>query len=104
MLVFSDKFNARIEDFFKAVKKQARQNLTKGTKLQRKKRTINNTKRLYNSIKYQKLFENNAGLAYGLFMQDYGDYIDKGVKGTKSYYRVNKNTPFKFTTKRPPSR
>ena len=38
MLVFSDKFNARIEDFFKAVKKQARQNLTKGTKLQRKKR------------------------------------------------------------------
>ena len=91
MLVFSDKFNARIEDFFKAVKKQARQNLTKGTKLQRKKRTINNTKRLYNSIKYQKLFENDAGLAYGLFMQDYGDYIDKGVKGTKSNYRVNKN-------------
>jgi hypothetical protein len=36
-------------------------------------------------------------------MQDYGDYIDKGVKGTKSNYRVNKNTPFKFTTKRPPS-
>ena len=103
MLVFSDKFDARIEDFFKAVKKQARQNLTKGTKLQRKKRTINNTKKLYNSIKYQKLFENNAGLAYGLFMQDYGDYIDKGVKGTKSNYRVNKNTPFKFTTKRPPS-
>ena len=81
MLVFSDKFNERIEDFFKAVKKQARQNLTKGTKLQRKKRTINNTKKLYNSIKYQKLFENNTGLAYGLFMQDYGDYIDKGVKG-----------------------
>ena len=103
MLVFSDKFNARIEDFFKAVKKQARQNLTKGTKLQRKKRTINNTKKLYNSIKYQKLFENDAGLAYGLFMQDYGDYIDKGVKGTKSNYRVNKNTPFKFRTKRPPS-
>ena len=43
MLVFSDKFNARIEDFFKAVKKQARQNLSKGTKLQRKKRRINIT-------------------------------------------------------------
>ena len=47
-IAFSDKFNARIEEFFKAVKKQARQNLSKGTKLQRKKRPINNTKKLYN--------------------------------------------------------
>ena len=46
MLVFSDNFNDRLEDFFKAVKKQARQNLSKGTKLQRKKRPINNTKKL----------------------------------------------------------
>jgi len=103
MLIFSDKFNERIEDFFKAVKKQARQNLSKGTKLQRKKRPINNTKKLYNSIKYKKLFENNDSLAYGLFMEDYGDYIDKGVKGTKSNYRVNKNTPFKYKSKPPPS-
>lgn len=103
MLVFSDKLNQRLEDFFKAVKKQARQNLSKGTKLQKKKRPINNTKKLYNSIKYNKLFENNSSIAYGLFMEDYGEYIDKGVKGTKSNYRVNKNTPFSFRQKRPPS-
>jgi hypothetical protein len=101
MLVFSDKFNARLEEFFKAVKKQARQNLSKGTKLQRKKRPINNTKKLYNSIQYKKLFEKKSGIAYGLFMEDYGDYIDKGVKGTKSNYRVNKNTPYSFKTKMP---
>ena len=46
MLVFSDKFNTRLDEFFKAVKKQARQNLSKGTKLQRKKRPINNTRKL----------------------------------------------------------
>jgi hypothetical protein len=100
-LAFSDKFNARIEEFFKAVKKQARQNLSKGTKLQRKKRPINNTKKLYNSIQYKKLYEKSSGIAYGLFMEDYGDYIDKGVKGTKSNYRVNKNTPYSFKTKMP---
>lgn len=100
-IAFSDKFNARIEEFFKAVKKQARQNLSKGTKLQRKKRPINNTKKLYNSIQYKKLYEKSSGIAYGLFMEDYGDYIDKGVKGTKSNYRVNKNTPYSYKTKMP---
>ena len=103
MLVYSDKINERLFEFFKAIQKQARQNLSKGTKLQRKKRPINNTKRLYNSIKYEKVSETDAGIAYGLFMEAYGDFIDKGVKGTKSNYRVNKNTPFKFTTKPPPS-
>ena len=103
MLIFSDNFNERLEGFFKSVKKQARQNLSKGTKLQRKKRPINQTKRLYNSINYKRLVETGDILAYGLFMEDYGDYIDKGVKGTKSNYRVNRNTPFKYTTKPPPS-
>ena len=101
MLIFSDQFNERIADFFKAVKKQARQNLSKGTKLQRKKRPINNTKKLYNSINYKKLFEDKSNVAYGLFMEDYGDYIDKGVKGTKSNYRVNKNTPYSYKQKMP---
>jgi len=103
MLIFSDKFDARLDEFFKAVKKQARQNLSKGTKLQRKKRPINNTKRLYNSIKYNKFSETPKGQVWGLLMEDYGDFINFGVKGTKSNYRVNKNTPYKFSTKRPPS-
>jgi|SRR5210317_941842 len=103
MLVVSDKFNARLDQFFKAVKKQARQNLSKGTKLQKKRRPINNTKRLYNSIKYNKLSETPKAQVWGLLMEDYGDYINFGVKGTKSNYRVNKNTPYKFSTKRPPS-
>ena len=46
MLIFSDRFNQRLEDFFKAVKKQSRQNLSKGTKLQRKKRPINKKKKI----------------------------------------------------------
>ena len=100
-IAFSDKFNSRIEEFFKAVKKQARQNLSKGTKLQRKKRPINNSKKLYNSIQYKKLYEKSSGIAYGLFMEDYGDYIDKGVKGAKSNYRGNKNTPYSYKNKMP---
>tara|TARA_X000001382_G_scaffold129031_1_gene120075 strand:- start:2617 stop:3195 length:579 start_codon:yes stop_codon:yes gene_type:complete len=103
MLIFSDNFNEALDTFFKRVKKQARQNLSKGTKLQKKRRPINNTKKLYNSIKYAKFSQNERGQLWGLSMEDYGDYIDKGVKGTKSNYRVNKNTPFKFSTKRPPS-
>lgn len=103
MLTFSDRFIEAIDTFFKRVKKQARQNLSKGTKTQLKKRPINNTKKLYNSIKYQQLFENKNGVAFGLFMEDYGDFIDKGVKGTKSNYRVNKNTPFKYRSKMPPN-
>ncbi len=103
MLVVSDKFNARLDQFFKAVKKQARQNLSKGTKLQKKRRPINNTKRLYNSIKYNKFSETPKAQVWGLLMEDYGDYINFGVKGTKSNYRVNKNTPYKFSNKRPPS-
>jgi len=102
MLILSEKINERIEQFFKEIKKQARQNLSKGTKLQRRKRRISNTKKLWNSIQYKKLFESDKGMAYGLFMEDYGDYIDKGVKGAKSNYRVNKNTPYRYK-KMPPS-
>ncbi|MEM1337270.1 MAG: hypothetical protein AAGF96_05945 [Bacteroidota bacterium] len=34
-----------------------------------------------------------------MFMEDYGEFQDKGVSGTERKY----NTPFKFTNKRPPA-
>jgi hypothetical protein len=32
----------------------------------------------------------------------YTDYIDKGVKGAKSSYASSRNSPYKYTTKKPP--
>jgi hypothetical protein len=32
----------------------------------------------------------------------YTDYIDKGVKGAKSSYASSRNSPYKYTNKRPP--
>jgi len=34
-------------------------------------------------------------------MEDYGKFQDKGVKGTKSNYLENKNSPFSYSTKMP---
>ena len=76
MLILSDQFNQRIEDFFKAVKKQARQNLSKGTKLQYKKRPINKTKNLYSNIRFRD--------AKGQFAK--GNYKSIGYVLAKSIY------------------
>ena len=35
--------------------------------------------------------------------EDYGEYLDKGVKGAKSTYPESSASPFKYTTKRPPA-
>jgi hypothetical protein len=78
-----------LEKFVKYVIKQSRTNLTKLKK--------NSSKKLYDSLKGEsKLMKNSFGVYFS--MEDYGHYQDKGVSGIVKKY----NTPYKYTTKRPP--
>jgi hypothetical protein len=55
------------------------------------------SKKLFNSIDGEvKVNPNSFSLSF--FMEDYGVFQDKGVSGTKKKY----NTPFSYTSKRPP--
>jgi len=75
--------------FAKYVIQQSRSNLTKGGK--------NVNKNLYNSLdKEIEVSANSFRLAF--LMEDYGEFQDKGVSGTKKKY----DTPFSYKSKRPP--
>lgn len=75
--------------FAKYVIQQSRSNLTKGNK--------NVNKKLYNSLdKEIEVGANSFRLAF--LMEDYGQFQDKGVSGTKKKY----DTPFSYKSKRPP--
>ena len=76
-----------INKFGKYVVQQSRTNLTKGKH--------NATKELYNSIGY---FVDKTAQGYKISfeMEDYGMFQDRGVKGVKSNYVVNKNSPFSY--------
>jgi len=57
----------------------------------------NVSKRLANSIDYElEVFKNS--FAFSMSMEDYGEYLDKGVSGTKTKY----NTPYSYKDKMPP--
>ena len=78
-----------LNDFAKYVIQQSRSNLSKGNK--------NVNKTLYNSLDKQiEVGTNSFRLAF--LMENYGQFQDKGVSGTKKKY----NTPFSYTSKRPP--
>lgn len=82
-----------LNTFGKRVIKQAKQNLTKSKK--------NVNKKLYNSLFYKaKVMPNSIDVFF--FMEEYGIYQDKGVKGTKSNYIENRDTPFSFRNYKPP--
>ena len=76
-----------LNNFGKYVVQQSRSNLTK--------KKHNATKELYNSIGY---FVDKTAQGYKLSfqMEDYGMFQDRGVKGVKSNYIANKNTPFSY--------
>ena len=76
-----------LNDFGKYVVQQSRSNLTK--------EKHNASKELYNSIGY---FVDKTAQGYKLLfeMEDYGMFQDRGVKGVKSNYVVNKNSPFSY--------
>ena len=81
--------------FGKFVVQQARSRLTKGIKKGNKKFSQNDTKKLYNSIKFKPYTSKDFTLGVKIFeMEDYGKFQDQGVKGTKSNYIENKKSPF----------
>ena len=77
-----------LELFAKAVKLKAQQNL-------KKKKQISSGK-LYDSIDYNlNVFKNSFSLEF--YMEDYGTFMDLGVKGSKSTYPESKNSPYKYS-------
>lgn len=80
--------------FRKRVIQQAKSNLTK-----RRKNASND---LYNSLSSDlNVSKNSFELAFN--MTDYGQFVDKGVKGRRSSYAASMHSPFSFKNKRPPS-
>ena len=77
---------ATIKRFRDYVIQQSRSNLTKTNH--------NNTKGLYNSIKGEIVSDNGFTIV-GFSMDDYGMFVDKGVKGKSSSLKAP-NSPFKF--------
>lgn len=84
------KFRKALDKYAKYVIQQSRSNLTK--------KKNNASKTLYNSLAYTI-----KGDKVSFLSEDYGQFIDKGVKGAKSTYPESSASPFKYTTKQPPS-
>lgn len=87
-----------LDKFAKYVIQQARSNLTKKKK--------NLSKNLYNSLKYD-LDEKDDGLYLTIYMDEYGEFIDKGVKGAnpslvKNGKQKAPNSPYRYKFKKPP--
>ena len=72
--------NKALNGFGKYVIQQSRSNLTKGKK--------NSTSDLYNSLKYD-ITEEQGNFLLDFLMEDYGDFVDQGVRGAGS--SSNKN-------------
>ena len=83
-------FKKALEKYAKYVIQQSRSNLTK--------KKNNASKQLYNSLEYKI-----QGDKISFLSEKYGEFIDKGVKGSKSTYPESSESPFKYTTKQPPS-
>jgi hypothetical protein len=88
-----------LEKYKNYVIQQARANLSKGRN--------NVSKTLYNSIKGEIVTENNYAIV-GFRMEQYGQYMDEGVKGAfpgmvKNGKQKAPNSRFMFTNKRPPA-
>lgn len=91
-----------LDKFWKYVIQQSRTNLTKSKK--------NASKELYNSLKYDVKVSKNS-FESTFYSEDYGKFIDKGVKGVggtkangdKWQKKKVTNSLYKYTTKRPPA-
>ena len=80
-----------LNEFKKYVIQQARTNLTRGRK--------NVNSKLYKSLDGD-VEVGKTSFSLSFVMEDYGVFQDKGVSGTKKKY----NTPFSYTSKRPPAK
>jgi hypothetical protein len=81
-----DKVNKTIQMFRDYVIKEAKDNLTRSGH--------NNTSSLSNSIKGEVVTENQYSIV-GFTMNDYGTFVDLGVKGKTSSNKAP-NSPYKF--------
>lgn len=73
------------------VVQQSRANLTKKKK--------NSSGALYDSLGYEFTgSESGASFSFDFLMEEYGEYIDKGVSGVQKKY----NTPYSYKNKYPP--
>lgn len=88
------KISKALELFSKRVIQQSRSNLTRTNK--------NASKGLYDSIKSNTKVSANS-FEQSFEMADYGKFQDQGVKGAKSVYPSARNSPFKYSNKRPPA-
>jgi len=77
-----------LEAFTKYVVQQARTNLSKGGK--------NVSKKLYNSLKGESTVSPNS-IQVGISMEQYGEFVDQGVKGKTSSSKAPAS-PFRFGT------
>jgi hypothetical protein len=84
-----------LEYFANEVINRSRSNLT-----QKKK---NASKELYNSLKYDIKVSNKNSFTLSFSMENYGTFIDKGVKGRDSSLKAP-NSPYQFKNKMPPSK
>jgi len=82
--------NDELNRFAKYVISQSRANLTRGKK--------NSSNKLYNSLDSNVRVSKNS-FEITFLMEEYGVFQDKGVKGTKSNYLENKNSPFSYKSK-----
>jgi len=87
-------FKKALEKYAEFVIKKSRENLRKGGRYG----THNKSNALSRSLEYRI-----KGDKVSFLSEDYGEYLDKGVKGAKSTYPESSESPFKYTTKRPPA-
>tara|TARA_Y100000401_G_C8291183_1_gene208815 strand:+ start:179 stop:697 length:519 start_codon:yes stop_codon:yes gene_type:complete len=90
MLTKSKRVKSTLDKFRKFVVQESKNQL--------KKQKKSASGKLLNSIT-SKLKVSESSFSLDFFMQEYGIYQDKGVSGTKKKY----NTPFSYTTKKPPA-
>ena len=82
----NENLHKELSRFAKNVIKQSRRNLTTSGR--------RDTNKLYDSLGYElEVYKNSFSL--GFFMEEHGEYVDKGVKGAKDSSRAP-NSPFQF--------
>jgi len=87
-------FKKALEKYAKYVIEKSRQNLQKGGRYG----TYNKSGVLSKSLEYRI-----KGDKVSFLSEDYGEYLDKGVKGAKSTYRESFASPFRYRNLKPPA-
>jgi len=87
-------FKKALEKYAQFVINKSRQNLQKGGRYG----THNKSGALSKSLEYRI-----KGDKVSFLSEDYGEYLDKGVKGAKSTYPESSASPFRYRNLKPPA-